>query len=739
MKCNKKIDVWDCARWSSKPLGTAKHSEDFIMSNRAIRIGIDVGGTHTKAVAIDNNTNEIVGKGSVMTTHHHECGVATGVVEAFQKCLAENDIKPEEVIFIAHSTTQATNALLEGDVARVGVIGIGGGFIEGYLAKRQTRIKDIDLGTGKFIEIDHDYIKINEMSPERIKATIADMVSKGDRVIVASKAFGVDNMVEESLVAEEAERQGIPCSMASDITKLYGLTTRTRTAALNASILPKMFETANSTEQSVRSTNINVPLMIMRGDGGVMEINEMKKRPILTMLSGPAASVIGALMYLRASNGIYFEVGGTSTNIGVIKNGRPTVDYSIIGGHRTYVNSLDVRVLGVAGGSMVRARKGEVVDVGPRSAHIAGMGYACFTESALFDGATLYHIKPRDNDPADYVAIKLNNGESVTITNTCAANVLGILAENDYARGNSESSRKAMQLLADEVGLSIEETAKAILTKSCEKIIPVIEDLITKYKLEREQIVLVGAGGGAGTLLTFTGNMMNFKYQIPQNAEVISSIGVALAMVREMVERTIANPTAADIAQLKKEAKELAVNSGAVEDSIEVYVEIDDQAQKVTAIAMGSTEVKTTDLMKSCTEEEALEIAAEAMSLDKSALRMAADNGLIFVVTADKNGKTPVNVIDKKGFVKIQRANAVVERTTIANAADTLRRMWDITSNFSREVRINPDVYAIVGSRVLDYSGIPELLQVTGLVEAELGEYRPEDELILVLARNEAP
>ncbi len=706
------------------------------MAKRSIRIGIDVGGTHTKAVAIDNNTNGIVGKGSVMTTHFAKEGVARGVVESFQKCLESSNISPDEVIFIAHSTTQATNALLEGDVANVGVIGIGKGGLEGFLAKRQTRIPDIDLGTGKFIHIDSEFMKSKEMNHDTVKAMIQKMVDQGDRVIVASKAFGVDDMSEERLVAETAEEMGIPASMASDITKLYGLTTRTRTAALNASILPKMMETANSTESSVRSTGVKVPLMIMRGDGGVMEVSEMKKRPVLTMLSGPAASVIGALMYLRASNGIYFEVGGTSTNIGVIKNGRPAVDYAIIGGHRTYVNSLDVRVLGVAGGSMVRAGKGGIVDVGPRSAHIANMGYACFTDTALFEGATLYHMRPRENDPDDYVAIRLNNGESVTITNTCAANVLGILAEGDYARGNVESARKAIGLLAQEVGMSIEDTARAILQKSTDKIKPVIEDLIAKYKIERDQIVLVGAGGGAGTLLTFTANDMGFKYQIPENAEVISSIGVALAMVREMVERTIPNPTAQDIAELKKEAKEMTMNSGAVEDSVEVYVEIDEQAQKVTAIAMGSTEVKTTDLMKNCDEQEAVQIAAESVGVDPKEVELEASNGQVFVVTCQQGNRKQLRVIDKKGFIKIQRSDGGCLRTTMANVADDLKKIWDASSNFSSEVRINPDVYVIAGSRVIDYSGIPEYAQVEGLIEAELVDKQPDDEIILVLAKN---
>ena len=92
------------------------------MSDRKVRMGIDVGGTHTKAVAIDNATHEIIGKSSVKTTHDDKAGVATGVVQAFQNCLRENGIDPKDVIFVAHSTTQATNALIEGDVANVGVI-----------------------------------------------------------------------------------------------------------------------------------------------------------------------------------------------------------------------------------------------------------------------------------------------------------------------------------------------------------------------------------------------------------------------------------------------------------------------------------------------------------------------------------------------------------------------------------------------------------------------------------------
>ena len=436
--------------------------------HRAVRMGIDVGGTYTKCVAMDNETHEIIGKNEVKTTHDDKNGVAAGVVQSFQNCMRENDIAPEDVVFVAHSTTQATNAFIEGDVANVGVVGVAGGGLEGFLAKRQLALKDIvlDEKVGRMIKVFNTFIKKKMLTEEVINKNIDDLISQGAQVIVASMAFGVDSMDEEMMIHDCAEKKNVPVSMASDITKLYGLTRRTRTAAINASILPKMMATANATESSVREAGVQVPLMIMRGDGGVMEINEMRKRPILTALSGPAASVMGSLMYLRASNAIYFEVGGTTTNIGVIKNGRPGVDYAQIGGHDTYISSLDVRILGCAGGSMVRINDKEVVDVGPRSAHIAGCEYACFTPEEEIVDPQIEMVRPKPSDPADYVTIRLKNGKRICFTNTCAANVLGLIDKKYFAYGNANAARKAMQPVADKLGITVEQPASTLWLRS---------------------------------------------------------------------------------------------------------------------------------------------------------------------------------------------------------------------------------------------------------------------------------
>lgn len=706
-------------------------------ARRSIRVGIDVGGTHTKAVALDNETHEIVGESVVMTTHDHEMGVAAGVIECFENCLNKNGISPDDVVFIAHSTTQATNALLEGDVAKVGVLGMAQGGLEGLLAKKQTKIPDIDLGTGRFIRICHTFLNSKKIDATAIDKALDDLKGQGAEVIVASKAFGVDNIREELMVQESAEKRGMMVSVASEISKLYGLTRRTRTAAINGSILPKMMNTANSTEQSVRQAGIRVPLMIMRGDGGVMDITEMKKRPVLTMLSGPAASVMGALMYLRASNGIYFEVGGTSTNIGVIKNGRPAVEYSIVGGHRTYINSLDVRVLGVAGGSMVRAANNKLVDVGPRSAHIAGLKYAVYTPTEELGEPELEFFAPKEGDPADYVRIKLADGKRVTITNSCAANVLGYCRPEDYSYGIVESARRCMKPLADYLGVDVEEAARQILQKAFEKIQPVIDELMAKYRLEKDQTTLVGVGGGASALLPYSAKAMGISYSIPKYAEVISSIGVALAMIRDVVERVIPNPTTEDISKIKKEAKALAIKNGAVPDTVEVQIEIDQQTSRVTAIALGSNEVQATDLRLQCSEEDARKIAAESMRVEPSAAKSLVHSDSFYVFGAENGEKQQVRLVDKRGFVKVQCGNGIAAACKAARWEEVTEELWNKMLGYDHQMLQTPDMFLCIGGKVLDFSNTVSLEQLKIIMESEFLDAEPEDDVLLICSRTE--
>ena len=124
---------------------------------RKVRIGIDVGGTFTDAVAIDDSTYEVIAQEKQFTTHAETGGVAVGVIKILQDILRKNNIAPEDVVFIAHGTTQATNALLEGDVAKVGILALGTG-LEGMRAKSDSNIASIPLGQHKKLQVEHTFL-----------------------------------------------------------------------------------------------------------------------------------------------------------------------------------------------------------------------------------------------------------------------------------------------------------------------------------------------------------------------------------------------------------------------------------------------------------------------------------------------------------------------------------------------------------------------------------------------------
>jgi N-methylhydantoinase A len=707
---------------------------------KTYRIGIDVGGTFTKAVLIDNATFEVVGRYSVMTTHSDARGVAKGVIEVFRNVLERSGVDPGDVVFLAHSTTQATNALLEGDVAPVGVIGMANR-VEAMLARGQSSIKEIELAPGRFLRPLHRFITTGKLTEQLVRETLSALRDEGAQVIVASSAFSVDDQSAEEMVMRVASQMGLPVTGGHEITKLYGLTVRTRTAVINASILPKMIGTANMTEAAVREAGISASLMIMRGDGGVMDVQEMRRRPVVTMLSGPAASVAGALMYLRVSDGIYFEVGGTSTNIGVIRNGRPTIKHAKVGGHDTYVNSLDVRVIGIAGGSMVRVRGNDIFDVGPRSAHIAGLHYAAFSRPEEIVDPRIELFRPKEGDPDDYVAVRSANGERYAITNTCAANVLGYAKAGWHAHGNAESACKAIAPLAQRLGIAVEEAARRILEKAAGKVIPVVEDLVREYALDRDQAVLVGEGGGAAALIPFVAERMNLDFSISQDAEVISSIGVALALVRETVERVIPNAMPDDLQRIKREAFDAVVRLGAAPENVEVTIEVDPQTQRVRATAMGASEMRAQDMRKEVSEDEAREIAARSMGLSPETVRLAAATDQVRVFQGQveerkwhifRSRRAPLRAVDREGVIRVQRSDGVVAEATAQNGLAEIRRLWEEVTIYNGDSVITPDMFVIAGRRVVDLSGVSALEQALAIGRSELEGLAPEAPVALI-------
>lgn len=527
------------------------------------------------------------------------------------------------------------------------------------------------MAPGKFLYTEHEFLESSSLREDLIKSAIEKLKQKGAEVIVASESYSVDNPENEKKVIEIANKMGLPATGGYEISQLYGLSARTRTAAVNAALIPKMMETANMTEGAVKESGIRKPLMIMRCDGGVMSIDEVRKRPILTMLSGLAAGVAGALMYEKITDGIFLEAGGTSTDISVIKDGKVMIKNAQIGGQKLYLTSLDVRTLGVAGGSMIVVEDGKLVDVGPRSAHIANKSYEVFAEPKKIVSPKIKLVAPREEDKPNYAVIECENGESYALTLAGAANILGYVGEGDYAHGNKEAAKKAWQALADLTGESVEELCKTAMEISMKKVKQIVDELIVDYNLNKNLIYLIGGGGSASVVVPFLGEMMGIRHKIAENAPYISTIGVSLALVREQIERNVSNPTDEDIRKIRHDVMEVITRAGADAATVDIAIEIDSQKNILRAIATGATELRTKDRntqMKS--EEDLLKIISEADKVEKQNVQKVGQEGRwhAYYVNVEKKAlfgliktkKRFTRIIDEEGVIRLQKNDAKI-------------------------------------------------------------------------------
>ncbi|HEV7980911.1 hydantoinase/oxoprolinase family protein [Amycolatopsis sp.] len=705
-----------------------------------VRIGIDVGGTFTDAVAVDAQTFALLGQVKVPTSHDHADGVAHGILLALEKLQAETGIDASTVSFLAHGTTQATNALLEGDVAVVGIAGIGRGF-DSFATKRLRSLSKLELAPGRGLPIRYAAVRHPE-DAVAVKEAVDSLQAQGAEVIVAVEPFSVDDPLGEQAVTAEARAQGLLATATHEITGLYGLSKRARTAVLNAGIMPRMVETAELVERSVTAAGITAPLMVMRGDGGVMSLPEMRKRPLLTALSGPAAGVAGALMSEKLSEGIFLETGGTSTDISVVRRGRVQVRHAKLGGRETYMPALDVRTVGVGGGSLIRMSKGAVTEVGPRSAHIAGLSYACFAPASALVNVSLVTIAPREGDPADYVAIEATDGTKYAVTVTCAANALGVVPDGSYARSDVESARLAIQPLATALSVSIEDAAKSVLEHAVRPVRAVVDELITSYRLDRDSLALVGGGGGAAAVTPFLGQSTELDWRIAAHSEVISPLGAALAMVRESVERIVPHPTNNDILAARAEAEQAVIAQGADPAGVEVDVTVDPQRNLIVAIATGATELRAKDRARVAEESEVREEVARTLGVATGEVRDIAGTAHHRVLGASTRRpgflgrfSPPVRqlrVVDGEGVIRLHSKGAHVEAMTVGDASGKLAALVDEHTHVGDGGSRAPAVWLLVGPKIADLSGVLDRDQLVALIGAELRTRGPEEALVAI-------
>lgn len=683
---------------------------------RDIRVGIDVGGTFTHAVAIDNASLNVIAHAVTPTSHSAAAGVAQGIIDVYTKLIQS---LPDEarVVFLAHSTTQATNAMLEGDVAEVVVVGLGAG-LEGVKAKADMEVGSLELAPGKFLKSRLEFI------PPKDEAALEQVMSGLSQVaVVAAEGFSVDDPSGELAVMAAATKRGLPACGTHEMSGLYGLRVRTRTAVLNASILPRMIQTAEMTGSSLRSLNVTAPLMVMRSDGGVMSLDEVRRRPVMTLLSGPAAGIAAALIFLRATDALFLEVGGTSTDICLVKDGRAAQRSAQLGGHPTYLKTLDSRTLGIAGGSMVSKS-----DVGPRSAHLAGYKYVSFCPG-LQKPLKVVEVEPFPGDPR-YLVVEDPSGARAAVTTTCAANLLGYIKPGDYSYGDPAAIQAAFEALAAHLGGTAESVARDVLEKAAAKVMPTLHQLLDDYKMKDRSIKLIGGGGGAGAIVPYVAEKMKLPFEIAERAEVISAIGAALAMVKETIEKNIMNPTQADLAALRSEAEKAVARMGADPATIEVTIEVDAQKNLVRATAKGSVEFVAQDLLQqSVSEEERLETLKSASQREESYTQLGHTDFLYlyestrtekWLLNLLKRKKSTLWITDGKGNVKLQVPGGVMQPGKGGGLDEGLQAVLQRHTAYGDAGALVPPVSILAGRKVVDLTSLNTPEQMLSLARQEL-------------------
>jgi N-methylhydantoinase A/oxoprolinase/acetone carboxylase beta subunit len=616
-----------------------------------LRIGIDVGGTFTKAVAIAPAPLELVAEAVVPTSHGHAAGVNAGVAAALERLLGELGARASAVRLVAFSTTQAMNALLEGDVPRVGIVGLGAR-PDLRKARKRTRVGAVALAPGRRLETEHRFLDVTGgFDDAEAERAVDALLGAGCEAIAVSGAFAVDAPEFELGVAELAAGRGVPACCGHQLSGAYGLETRTVSATINAAILPAVERAAGLVEDAMAGAGLDAPLLVLRGDAGAMDVASFRSRPSFTVGSGPAAGVAAALHGGELREGIVLECGGTSTNVSAIAAGRPVLRSIKVMGRPTAIRSIDSWVVGVAGGSMIRIGRRGVAGVGPRSAHGAGLPYACFAEPETLAGATLAPAAPMPGDPADYAVLE-GPGGRWAVTATCAANALGLVPEGAHAAGSRESAVLAFEAIAAALRRDPAELAQAAHDAAVEQLGATIDEAAGAAGLgdDAPLVALGGAAEAFGPGLSERGGRELIR---PSHPEVLASIGAALTLVRIELERSARAVDASGRSALMREAELACVEAGAAPGTIAVEVAYDAESGLLRAVATGAVALEAGAAERRPRDRAELSAAAAAaLGVPDAGLRIVSESDFYLACElVEAAGARRAAIVDRLGGV----------------------------------------------------------------------------------------
>jgi N-methylhydantoinase A/oxoprolinase/acetone carboxylase beta subunit len=492
------------------------------------RLGVDVGGTNTDAVLIDEDLL-VISEVKAPTTADIESGILAAVTEA----LKNSDIDRRSIKRAMLGTTQCTNAIVERkNLAPVGVLRIGAPATLGirpmvdWAEDLQAVAGEIAIIRGGF---EHNGKEIVPFDEKAAGDFFEKCKSRGLKSIVISSVFSPvrDDHEKEALrLCHEIMGDDVYVSLSNKIGSM-GLIERENATILNAALYKVSQSFTRGFAGSLAELGLtDTEVYFSQNDGTLMNAENARKYPVLTIACGPTNSIRGASYLSRYSDAIILDVGGTTTDVGILQHGFPRESNVAvtIGGVRTNFRMPDVISFGLGGGSIVREKDGRIT-VGPDS-----VGYHITEKALIFGGDTI---------TATDIAVRLGYA----------------------AIGDPGLARRLDRVFAE---------------KAMARIVEMVEDHIDAMKVSHDDVDVVLVGGGS---ILLPEHLKGVKKLIrPGNFAVANAIGAAISKVSGTYEKLISydeTPREEALEIAKQEAKDMAVRSGAKAGTVEI-IDVED-------------------------------------------------------------------------------------------------------------------------------------------------------------------